>query len=80
MKRAVAVRKKSKAARPVKHRAAEKPRLGVGMGSILARAPEVSEAFGRSLGFTIMMTAILATTSVSATMLIILAKGISRFL
>jgi hypothetical protein len=58
----------------------ERPKLNFGLANVLAQSETVSKAFGPRLGFALMFTAVLATTSVSATTLFILAKEIGRLL
>jgi hypothetical protein len=57
-----------------------KPKLSLGLANVLAQSEMVSRAFGPRLGFALMFTAVLATTGVSTATLIILARGIGRFL
>lgn len=52
----------------------------IGVSNILDRSKLVAEAFGPYLGFTLMMTAILATTGVSATTLFFVVKLFERLL
>ena len=56
-----------------------RPRFDVGMAAVLAQSETVSRAFGRRLGFSLMVLAILAGSSVTATSLFLLTKGIGHF-
>ncbi|WP_136626445.1 hypothetical protein [Bradyrhizobium macuxiense] len=56
-----------------------RPRFEVGMAAVLAQSETVSRAFGRRLGFSLMVLAILAGSSVTATSLFLLTKGIGHF-
>jgi hypothetical protein len=52
----------------------------IGVANIFEKSKVVSDSFGRYLGFTLMMTAILATTGVTATTLFFIAKVLERVL
>ena len=56
----------------------EKAKLNVGLANILAQAQVVTDAVGRPMGFVLMMTAVLASTGVTGTVLVIAAKSLGR--
>jgi len=57
---------------------ADKSRLNIGLASILAQSEAVTNAFGKPLGFVLIMSAVVASTGVSGTLLIVAAKGLGR--
>jgi hypothetical protein len=55
------------------------PKSG-GLAGLLAQAPAVSAAFGRWLGFTLMMTALLVVFSLGVVTIMVASKGVARLI
>jgi hypothetical protein len=53
-------------------------RLNFGLASLLAQSEAVSRAFGRRLGFALMVTAILTGSSMTAAGMLLIARGITK--
>jgi hypothetical protein len=57
-----------------------KPRLQLGAAQVLAHCKDVVEAFGRPLGFIIIMTALMPGMAVSVGTVVAVSKAIGRYL
>jgi hypothetical protein len=51
-----------------------------GLAGVLAQAPVVSAAFGRWLGFILMMTALLVPFALSAVAILVASKGATHLI
>ncbi len=56
-----------------------RPKSG-GLAGLLAQAPVVSAAFGRWLGFILMMTALLVVFSLGVVTIMVASKGVARLI
>jgi hypothetical protein len=64
---------------PCDEDAVARPRLSVGVASILDRSGRVSRAFGQKLGFILMVLAIFTGAGIGAGAVVLIAKGLGRF-
>jgi hypothetical protein len=55
-------------------------KMASGLAGVLAQAPVVSAAFGRWLGFILMMTALLVPFALSAVAILIASKGATHLI
>jgi len=56
------------------------PRVSMGLGNILAQSGVVVAAFGKPMGFVIMMSAVLGSAAVGVSMAFIVVRSLIRML
>jgi hypothetical protein len=56
------------------------PKVSMGLGNVLAQSAVVVSAFGKPMGFVIMMTAVAGSAALGVGMAYVFARGLIRFL
>ena len=56
------------------------PKVSMGLGNVLAQSGVVVSAFGKPMGFVIMMTAVIGSAALGVGMAYVVARGLMRAL